>query len=75
MVFFVMCVYASFLQNKNLDWFPRMQAMSLVVNDTEGEQNELRNLQEKLGSTMKLVSNLTGQLLELKEQVRSPAQA
>ncbi|KAK1152141.1 hypothetical protein AOXY_G31363 [Acipenser oxyrinchus oxyrinchus] len=60
---------ALMIKNKNLDWFPRMQAMSLVVNDTEGEQNELRNLQEKLGSTMKLVSNLTGQLLELKEQM------
>ncbi|MGH0141734.1 UNVERIFIED_CONTAM: hypothetical protein FKN15_031691 [Acipenser sinensis] len=60
---------ALMIKNKNLDWFPRMQAMSLVVNDTEGEQNELRNLQEKLGSTMKLVSNLTSQLLELKEQM------
>lgn len=46
-----------------------MRAMSLVSSDAEGEQNEIRNLQEKLESTMKLVSNLSGQLTELKEQV------
>lgn len=58
-------------QERNLDWFPRMRAMSLVSSDSEGEQNELRNLQEKLESTMKLVTNLSGQLSELKDQVRS----
>ncbi len=57
------------LQEHNLDWFPRMRAMSLVSSDGEGEQNELRSLQEKLESTMRLVSNLTNQLTELKEQV------
>lgn len=56
-------------QEQNLDWFPRMRAMSLVSSDADGEQNEIRNLQEKLESTMKLVSNLSGQLTELKEQV------
>ena len=45
--------------------------MSLVSSDADGEQNEIRNLQEKLESTMKLVTNLSGQLTELKEQVRS----
>lgn len=61
-----------FQQEHNLDWFPRMRAMSLVSSDAEGEQNEIRNLQEKLESTMKLVSNLSSQLTELKEQVREP---
>lgn len=56
-------------QEQNLDWFPRMRAMSLVSSDADGEQNEIRSLQEKLESTMKLVSNLSGQLTELKEQV------
>ncbi|KAF2987875.1 hypothetical protein EK904_011997 [Melospiza melodia maxima] len=46
-----------------------MRAMSLVSSDSEGEQNELRNLQEKLESTMKLVTNLSGQLSELKDQM------
>uniref|UniRef100_A0A8C2UB55 Inositol 1,4,5-trisphosphate receptor n=1 Tax=Coturnix japonica TaxID=93934 RepID=A0A8C2UB55_COTJA len=60
---------AQMIKNKNLDWFPRMRAMSLVSNEGEGEQNEIRNLQDKLNSTMKLVSHLTSQLNELKEQV------
>lgn len=46
-----------------------MRAMSLVSNEGEGEQNEIRCLQDKLNSTMKLVSHLTSQLNELKEQV------
>ncbi|MEJ1279763.1 inositol 145-trisphosphate receptor 1 [Cricetulus griseus] len=57
------------IKERNLDWFPRMRAMSLVSSDSEGEQNELRNLQEKLESTMKLVTNLSGQLSELKDQM------
>lgn len=47
-----------------------MQAMSLVVTDGDGEQNEMRMLQDKLGATMKVVNTLTTQLTELKEQVR-----
>ena len=46
--------------------------MSLVSSDAEGEQNEIRNLQEKLETAMRLVSNLSGQLTELKEQVLYP---
>lgn len=57
------------LQEKNLDWFPRMRAMSLAADDSEGEQNELRNLQQQLESTNKLVLNLSAQLTELKEQM------
>ncbi|KAM6169246.1 inositol 1,4,5-trisphosphate-gated calcium channel ITPR1 [Rhynchocyon petersi] len=60
---------AEMIKERNLDWFPRMRAMSLVSSDSDGEQNELRNLQEKLESTMKLVSNLSGQLSELKDQM------
>ncbi|XP_051776949.1 inositol 1,4,5-trisphosphate receptor type 1-like isoform X1 [Erpetoichthys calabaricus] len=60
---------AEMIKEHNLDWFPRMRAMSLVSSDAEGEQNEIRNLQEKLESTMKLVCNLSGQLNELKEQM------
>uniref|UniRef100_A0A8C5HCW3 Inositol 1,4,5-trisphosphate receptor n=1 Tax=Gouania willdenowi TaxID=441366 RepID=A0A8C5HCW3_GOUWI len=60
---------AEMIKEHNLDWFPRMRAMSLVSSDAEGEQNEIRNLQEKLESTMRLVANLSGQLTELKEQM------
>nr|XP_054595618.1 inositol 1,4,5-trisphosphate receptor type 1 isoform X2 [Nothobranchius furzeri] len=60
---------AEMIKEHNLDWFPRMRAMSLVSSDAEGEQNEIRSLQEKLESTMRLVVNLSGQLTELKEQM------
>ncbi|XP_055788466.1 inositol 1,4,5-trisphosphate receptor type 3-like isoform X3 [Salvelinus fontinalis] len=60
---------ALMIKSKNLDWFPRMQAMSLVVTDGDGDQNEMRNLQDRLTSTMNAVSQLAGQLTELKEQM------
>ncbi|TDH11017.1 hypothetical protein EPR50_G00081930 [Perca flavescens] len=60
---------AHMIKNNNLDWFPRMQAMSLVVTDSDGEQNEMRMLQDKLAATMKVVLTLTTQLTELKEQM------
>ncbi|KAF4022699.1 hypothetical protein G4228_014783 [Cervus hanglu yarkandensis] len=60
---------AQMIVEKNLDWFPRMRAMSLVSNEGDSEQNEIRNLQEKLESTMSLVRQLSGQLAELKEQM------
>ena len=56
-------------QEKNLDWFPRMRAMSLAADDAESEQNELRNLQAQLAQTNELVETLSRQLNELKEQV------
>lgn len=56
-------------QEKNLEWFPRMRAMSLVSSEGDSEQNEMRSLQDKLDSTVTLVSQLSGQLAELKEQV------
>jgi hypothetical protein len=62
-------IHVLFTQEKNLDWFPRMRAMSLTADDGEGEQNELRNLQQQLESTNKLVQTLSSQLAELKDQV------
>ncbi|XP_058276128.1 inositol 1,4,5-trisphosphate receptor type 2 isoform X4 [Hirundo rustica] len=60
---------AQMIVEKNLDWFPRMRAMSLVSNEGDSEQNEIRNLQERLESTMSLVKQLSSQLAELKEQM------
>lgn len=47
-----------------------MRAMSLVSSEADGEQNEMRCLQEKLENTISLVALLSGQLAELKEQVQ-----
>ncbi|XP_076122095.1 inositol 1,4,5-trisphosphate-gated calcium channel ITPR2 isoform X2 [Alosa pseudoharengus] len=60
---------AQMIKKKNLDWFPRMRAMSLVSGEGESEQNEMRSLQDKLDLTMDLVTQLSGQLSELKEQM------
>ncbi|XP_061085026.1 inositol 1,4,5-trisphosphate receptor type 2 [Conger conger] len=60
---------AQMVREKNLDWFPRMRAMSLVSSEGEGEQNEIRSLQDRLDSTLSLVSLLSTQLAELKEQM------
>ncbi|XP_056455010.1 inositol 1,4,5-trisphosphate receptor type 2 [Gadus chalcogrammus] len=60
---------AYMIKENNLDWFPRMRAMSLVSSESDGEQNEMRGLQEKLVGTITLVLQLSGQLAELKEQM------
>lgn len=60
---------AQMIAEKNLDWFPRMRAMSLDSNEGDNEQNEIRSLQEKLDNTATLVSQLSSQLSELKEQM------
>uniref|UniRef100_A0A8C1G8F3 Inositol 1,4,5-trisphosphate receptor n=1 Tax=Cyprinus carpio TaxID=7962 RepID=A0A8C1G8F3_CYPCA len=60
---------AQMIKEKNLDWFPRMRAMSLVSSEGESEQNEIRSLQERLETTVGLVAQLSSQLSELKEQV------
>uniref|UniRef100_A0A4W6EEN1 Inositol 1,4,5-trisphosphate receptor n=1 Tax=Lates calcarifer TaxID=8187 RepID=A0A4W6EEN1_LATCA len=60
---------AQMIAEKNLEWFPRMRAMSLVSSEGDNEQNEMRSLQEKLDSTVTLVAQLSSQLAELKEQV------
>ncbi|XP_061891578.1 inositol 1,4,5-trisphosphate receptor type 2 isoform X1 [Entelurus aequoreus] len=60
---------AMMMEEKNLEWFPRMRAMSLVSNEGYNEQNEMRCLQEKLEITVTLVAQLSAQLFELKEQM------
>uniref|UniRef100_A0A8D3D0M0 Inositol 1,4,5-trisphosphate receptor n=1 Tax=Scophthalmus maximus TaxID=52904 RepID=A0A8D3D0M0_SCOMX len=60
---------ALMISEKNLEWFPRMRAMSLVSSEGDNEQNEMRSLQDKLDGTVTLVAQLSGQLAELKEQM------
>jgi inositol 1,4,5-triphosphate receptor type 1 len=57
------------IESRNLEWFPRMRAMSLIsAEETDSEQNEIRMLSEKLDLNTRLVGALTQQLQELKEQ-------
>ncbi|XP_052781889.1 inositol 1,4,5-trisphosphate receptor type 1-like isoform X2 [Mya arenaria] len=57
------------VKERNLDWFPRMRAMSLAAEENDAEQNDTRMLQLQLNSTTDLVRLLTHQLSELKEQM------
>lgn len=61
-------VYAM-VKDSNLDWFPRLRAMSLAVMEGEGEQVELRSLHAQLENTQLLVTHLSQQLMELKDQM------
>lgn len=57
------------VKKRCLDWFPRLRAISLAVEDVDGEQNEWRSLQKQLESTQSLVQALTSQLLDLRDQM------
>uniref|UniRef100_T1HK15 Inositol 1,4,5-trisphosphate receptor n=1 Tax=Rhodnius prolixus TaxID=13249 RepID=T1HK15_RHOPR len=61
-------VYAM-IKDRNLDWFPRLRAMSLSADESEGEQIELRSLQAQLETTQQLVKTLSHQLTQLKDQM------
>ena len=62
-------VFTLDFQERNLDWFPRLRAMSLAAEENDGEQNELRTLQSQLNCTNELVLLLSHQLTDLKEQM------
>lgn len=63
-------IVSSFFKDRNLDWFPRLRAMSLAADESEGEQMELRSLQAQLEVTQTLVQHLSQQLTELRDQVK-----
>lgn len=57
------------VKSHNLDWFPRLRAMSLAVHESDGEQLELRSLQSQLEATQGLITYLSQQLGELRDQM------
>ncbi|CRK96560.1 CLUMA_CG009888, isoform A [Clunio marinus] len=52
-----------------LDWFPRLRATSLDTAEGEGDQLDIKSLQNQLERTHDIVSHLSGQLMELKDQM------
>ena len=46
-----------------------MRAISLAVEDVDGEQNEWKTLQGQLDQTQKLVMALSSQLADLRDQM------
>ena len=62
------------VKDKNLEWFPRLRAISLAAaeqNNEEAEQSEMRSLQGQLEATQSIVATLSRQLKELRDQVRN----
>lgn len=63
------------IQERNLDWFPRMRALSLdsekneSMNDDSSNSDQVKMLQSSLEMTQQLVMSLSQQLTELREQV------
>jgi len=60
---------SSMIKDKNLEWFPRLRAISLAAEGEESEQNEIRCLQVQLEATQSLVATLSRQLAELRDQM------
>ena len=67
------------IQERNLDWFPRMRALSLdteinesMNDDSHGNSDDVKMLQSSLEMTQQLVMTLSQQLTELREQVSVP---
>lgn len=56
-------------KNKNLEFFPRMRAMSLDTFNKVDEDNEMNEMKERLDFTNNLVLSLSKQLAEIKESV------
>lgn len=59
----------SCIQNKNLEFFPRMRAMSLDTFNKVDEDNEMNYMKERLEATNNLVLSLSKQIEELKESI------
>ena len=59
----------NFLQQKSLEWFPRLQAISLAVEKEENEGNEWKTLHSQLEGTQALIKTLSSQLSELRDQM------
>ncbi|KAJ0171049.1 hypothetical protein K1T71_013248 [Dendrolimus kikuchii] len=60
----------SMIKSNNLDWFPRLRALSLVGGgEGEGGELELRALQQQLDRAQSAVNTLTELLTELRDQM------
>ncbi|XP_053618764.1 inositol 1,4,5-trisphosphate receptor isoform X3 [Plodia interpunctella] len=60
----------SMIKSNNLDWFPRLRALSLVGGgEGEGGELELRNLQAQLERAQRSVAALTDLLTDLRDQM------
>lgn len=59
------------IQRRNLEWFPRMRAISLDTSGKEEEENELCFLRKSLELSNNSVTNLGKQVEDLKDLIMS----
>ncbi|CAI4231953.1 unnamed protein product [Auanema sp. JU1783] len=59
------------IQERNLDWFPRMQAISLQDEDGESDQSELVALREQLKLATNNMQDVYSQLEEIRQMLAS----
>jgi hypothetical protein len=62
----------SCIEKENLDWFPKLKAMSLNGINTDAE-NDSNNLKDQLESTKLVVNNLVKELDQLKQVIKHSA--
>ncbi|KAK0400335.1 hypothetical protein QR680_003453 [Steinernema hermaphroditum] len=66
---------AACIKERNRDWFPRMQAISLSEEETETEQPEIRDLREQMRNIQCTIRDLTKKMDDLTQNLseqRSP---
>ena len=65
-----LCPFPPFtVQKRDVEWFPHMQAMLLLTEEMEGEQNEIALLRSQMTETNNLVKVLSAQLGDLQQRV------
>ncbi|PAV80527.1 hypothetical protein WR25_22907 [Diploscapter pachys] len=60
---------AQCIKDRNLDWFPRMQAISLQDGDNDAEQPEIASMKELLRQTHEMMLNMTREWEEMKQYI------
>uniref|UniRef100_A0A914ER69 Inositol 1,4,5-trisphosphate receptor n=1 Tax=Acrobeloides nanus TaxID=290746 RepID=A0A914ER69_9BILA len=58
---------AKCIKDRNLDWFPRMQAISLQEEDTDNDQTEISHLREQLHQSMQTINDLSRRVQDLQQ--------
>ncbi|KAJ1362416.1 myo-inositol transporter itr1 [Parelaphostrongylus tenuis] len=58
---------AQCVKNRNLDWFPRMRAISLQDGDSESDQSEITALREQLRQQSQSISELAATVDSLRQ--------
>lgn len=56
---------AECVKNRDLDWFPRMQAISLKEDNMDSDQLDMKDLQEQMRASQRTINELSRKIQEL----------